>query len=81
VKDFKGGGGYHGLEKPVLIGHSLASRSSWSSIRRWPEKVGGMILCYGTYGGPMDHFYNTRLSRYLFKVLHEISLAFPREST
>jgi pimeloyl-ACP methyl ester carboxylesterase len=80
VKDLKSVVDHHGLEKPVLIGHSLGVQVILEFYRRWPEKVGGMILCFGTYGRPMDHFYNTRLSRYLFKILHEISLAFPRES-
>ncbi len=80
VKDLKALVDDQKLEKPVLIGHSLGVQVILEFYRRWPEKVGGMILCFGTYGRPMDHFYNSRLSRYLFRVLHEVSLAFPRES-
>lgn len=68
-------------EKPILIGHSLGVQVILEYYRRWPERVGGIILCFGTYGRPMDHFYNTRLSRYLFKVCYEVAMAFPREST
>lgn len=80
VKDLKALVDGQKLEKPVLIGHSLGVQVILEFYRRWPEKVGGMVLCFGTYGRPMDHFYNSRFSRYLFRVLHEVSLAFPRES-
>lgn len=80
VKDLKSVVDELGLEKPVLVGHSLGVQVILEFYRRWPEKVGGMVLCFGTYGRPMDHFYNTRLSRYLFRILHEVALAFPRES-
>lgn len=80
VKDLKAVVDELKLERPVLIGHSLGVQVVLEFYRRWPQKVGGLILCFGTYGRPMDHFYNTRLSRYLFKVCYEIALAFPRES-
>lgn len=80
VKDLKAVVDELKLEKPVLVGHSLGVQVILEFYRRWPEKVGGMVLCFGTYGRPMDHFYNSRLSRYLFKVLYEVAIAFPRES-
>jgi pimeloyl-ACP methyl ester carboxylesterase len=66
--------------RPVLVGHSLGVQVILEFYRRWPERVGGMVLCFGTYGRPMDHFYNTKLSRYFFKAIYEVALAFPRES-
>ncbi len=81
VKDLKAVLDYHKIEKPVLVGHSLGVQVILEFYRRWPERVGGLILCFGTYGRPMDHFYNSKLSRYLFKVCYEIALAFPRESS
>ncbi len=66
---------------PVLVGHSLGVQVILEFYRRWPERVGGMVLCFGTYGHPMDHFFNTKLSRYLFKACYEVALAFPRESS
>ena len=81
VKDMKAVVDHLGIERPILIGHSLGVQVILEFYRRWPERVGGIILCFGTYGRPMDHFYNTRLSRYLFKICYEVALAFPREST
>jgi len=80
VKDLKAVLDKTKLDRPVLVGHSLGVQVRLEFYRRWPERVGGMILCFGTYGRPMDNFYNTRLSRYLYKVLYEVSMAFPRES-
>ncbi len=68
------------INKGILVGHSLGVQVALEIYRRWPEKVAGLVLCFGTYEHPMDNFYNTRLSRYLFKICYEIGIAFPRES-
>lgn len=68
------------LPKAVLIGHSLGVQVSLEFYKRWPERVSGLILCFGTHGRPMDNFFNTRLSRYLFEVCYHIGVNFPKQS-
>ncbi len=68
------------LKKAVLIGHSLGVQVILEIYRRWPERVAGMILCFGTYGHPMDHFYNMPLSKYLFEICYRIGTTFPTQS-
>lgn len=80
VKDLKAVVDRTGVKRPVMVGHSMGVQVILEFYRRWPEKVGGIILCFGTYGQPMDNFYNTRLSRYLFEICYKVALAFPRES-
>ena len=68
------------VTSPVLIGHSLGVQVMFEYYRKHPKNVGAMIFCFGTYGHPMDHFYNLRLSRYLFRICYEIGTAFPKQS-
>ncbi len=68
------------LKKAVFVGHSLGVQVILEIYRRWPERVAGLVLCFGTYGHPMDHFYNTPLSRYIFKVCHLLGTTFPKPS-
>ena len=68
------------LKKAIFVGHSLGVQIILEGYRRWPERFAGMILCFGTYGRPMDHFYNLQFSRYLFEICYRIGTAFPKQS-
>ncbi len=67
------------LKKAILVGHSLGVQTILEFYRRWPERVAAMVFCFGTYGHPMDYFYNMRLSRYLFQIAHLLGTAFPKQ--
>lgn len=66
-------------KKAVLVGHSLGVQVILEVYRRWPEKISGLICCFGTYEHPMDYFYNTRLSRPLFEFCHLVGTMFPKQ--
>jgi len=68
------------IKKAILVGHSLGVQVSLEIYRRWPDRVAGMIFCFGTYGHPMDNFYNTKLSRYFFQIAYKIGMTFPKVS-
>jgi len=68
-----------GLKKAVFIGHSLGVQVIYEVYRHWPERVAALIPCFGTYGHPMDSFYNTRLSRYLFEICYKVATTFPKQ--
>lgn len=68
------------IRKAIFVGHSLGVQVILEIYRRWPRRVAALIPCFGTYGHPMDHFYNTRLSRYLFKITYHLSQVFPKQS-
>jgi pimeloyl-ACP methyl ester carboxylesterase len=80
VKDCKAVADHLKVKKAIFIGHSLGVQVLLEFYRKWPERVAGMIFCFGTYGHPMDNFYNTRLSRYLFEACYHIGLLFPKQS-
>lgn len=68
------------IKRAIFVGHSLGVQLALEMYRYWPEKYAGMILCFGTYGHPMDNFYNTRLSRYFFEFCYKLGTRFPSQS-
>ncbi len=80
VKDCKAVVDGLGLKKSIFVGHSLGVQLILELYRYWPEVFAGMILCFGTYGHPMDNFYNSKLSRHLFDIIYKISTKFPSQS-
>lgn len=68
------------IEKGVFLGHSLGVQLIFELYRQIPNRIAGLVPCFGTYGHPMDNFYNTRLSRYLFQLCYLIGTNFPKQS-
>lgn len=66
-----------GIEKALLVGHSFGAQIILEFYRHYPERVMGIVICMGTYGRPMDTFYNSSLSRYVFDHLCRLALQFP----
>ena len=65
------------IKKAIFIGHSLGVQVSLEFYRRNPHRVLGLATCFGTYGHPMDTFYNTALSKYLFDLVYWFGVNFP----
>lgn len=68
------------IKKGIFLGHSLGVQVILEFYRRHPERVAALVPCFGTYGHPMDNFYNTRLSRYLFRLTYLLSTTLPKQS-
>lgn len=68
------------IKKAILIGHSLGVQVVFEMYRRFPNRVAALIPAFGTDGQPMNTFYNTRLSRYLFQICYELGQHFPTTS-
>ena len=80
VRDLKAVVDANGVKKAILIGHSLGVQVILEFYRRYPERVAALIPTLGTYGHPMDTFYDSGLSRHLFKVTYAFGTNFPRLS-
>jgi pimeloyl-ACP methyl ester carboxylesterase len=80
VKDAKSVVDDINVKKSVLIGHSLGAQVVLEFYRRYPKRVKGLILCFGTDGRPMSTFYDMRLSRYFFELCYKIGQRFPTQS-
>ncbi|HCU26032.1 MAG TPA: hypothetical protein DF383_13525 [Deltaproteobacteria bacterium] len=68
------------IKKALFVGHSLGTQVVLEFYRRHPRYVAGIVSCLGTFGRPMDFFYNSPLSKYIFEILTSIGLLFPRPS-
>jgi pimeloyl-ACP methyl ester carboxylesterase len=68
------------VKKALFVGHSLGTQVVLEFYRMYPKHVGGIVSCLGTFGRPMDFFYNSPLSKYAFEVCSSLGLAFPKAS-
>lgn len=67
--------------KPALfIGHSIGTQVMLEFYQHFPEYVAGMVSCMGTLGKPMDSFYNSPLSKYVFEFVSAVGTLFPKQS-
>ena len=65
-----------GLDRPILLGHSLGVQVILEAFAQRPADVGGLVPILGTYRRPLDTFYDFRHSRKGFDAA--ISLATSR---
>lgn len=80
VKDAKSVVDALDIKKGVHIGHSLGAQLILEFYRAYPKRVKALIICFGTDGHPMNTFYDTRISRYLFEICYKIGQRFPAQS-
>jgi pimeloyl-ACP methyl ester carboxylesterase len=67
------------IRKGVFIGFSLGTQVILEFYRSYPKRVSALIPCLGTYGKPMDTFYNSPLSKYLYEVVTFMGTMFPKQ--
>lgn len=69
-----------GIRQAFFIGHSMGVQVILELYRRQPQRVAGLASCFGTFGRPMDYFFNSSWSRYAFDLLAHVGVQFPRLS-
>jgi len=69
------------IKKAVFIGHSLGTQVVLEFYKHHPRYFAGIISAFGTFGRPMDFFYNSPISKYIFEVFTGIGLLFPKQSS
>ncbi len=67
----------NGVEKGVLLGHSLGVQVILEFHRRYPERVQGLVPTCGTYGRVVDTFRDNPMSRHAFGLLNHLVHRFP----
>ncbi len=67
-----------GLERPVLIGHSMGVQIALEAHRRMPARVRALVLICGSPGHPLDTFHDTTLLREALPLLRRTVRALPR---
>lgn len=68
------------VRKALFVGHSLGTQVVLEFYKTYPRYVGGIVSCLGTFGRPMDFFYNSPFSKYIFEICTDLSLIFPKQS-
>ena len=66
------------IDRAVFTGHSFGVQVILEFYKQYPKRVLGMALCMGTYGHPLNTFYNSPLSRHIFDFICQFGLQFPR---
>jgi len=66
------------IKKAVLAGHSMGTQVLYKYYEKYPQKVSALIPCFGTFGQPMDTFYNSTTSKYVFSFIYLFNHTFPR---
>lgn len=65
------------ISDPILVGHSMGVQVLLEFYARYPEKIKALISCFGTFGKPIDTFYNSSLSKYAFEGIYIFNQLFP----
>lgn len=78
VKDLKAVMDTLKIDQAILIGHSMGTQILYEFYNQYPERVRALVSCFGTFGKPMDTFYNSTLSKYAFEGIYLFNHAFPR---
>lgn len=66
-----------GLERAVVVGHSMGVQTALEVYRQIPERVAGLVLVAGTAENPAKTFYGTSLGDLGFPVLAAVARWLP----
>ncbi|EKD51082.1 MAG: alpha/beta hydrolase fold protein [uncultured bacterium] len=68
------------INKAIIAGYSMGTQVLYRFWEKYPKKVLALIPCCGTYSRPMDTFYNSKTSKYIFAGVYIFNHFFPRLS-
>lgn len=66
-----------GIAEAALIGHSMGCQVVLEFYRLFPERSAAVIPLLGSYGKPLDTFFDTDVARRVLPYLHKFVSAFP----
>lgn len=69
------------LNRGLIIGHSMGAQVLFEFYRRFPRRVSALVPFLGTYKNPVDTFFDTEYSRYLFEAAHFLVKTLPGPAT
>jgi len=78
VEDLEAAVALEGLERPVLLGHSLGVQAALEYHRRHPEAVSGLVLVCGSAGRLLHTFHGRDLLPRVFPRIRAVVDRFPR---
>ncbi|MCB1031240.1 MAG: alpha/beta hydrolase [Acidimicrobiales bacterium] len=66
-----------GINRALVVGHSMGTQTALEIYRAAPKRVSGMILIAGTYENPMKSFYGVSIGDPLFPIGAAVMRHFP----
>ncbi|MBU0506912.1 MAG: alpha/beta hydrolase [bacterium] len=66
------------IKQAIIMGHSMGTQIMFNFYGKYPKKVLALISCCSTFGKPMDTFYNSHTSKYVFAGLYIFNHLFPK---
>jgi pimeloyl-ACP methyl ester carboxylesterase len=66
------------IKKAILVGHSMGVQILYNFYAHHSKRVLALIPCFGTFGRPMDTFYNMSLAKYAFEWIYVFNHLFPK---
>ncbi len=67
----------NGIERAVLLGHSMGCQVILEFCRLFPDRVLGLVPILGAYGHPADTFLDPRVGRALYRAAYEVGTRIP----
>ncbi|MDO8518690.1 MAG: alpha/beta hydrolase [Deltaproteobacteria bacterium] len=66
------------VKKAIFVGHSMGVQLLYEFHSEHSRYFAGLISCFGTFEKPMDTFFDSPLSKYVFEVIYIFNHLFPR---
>lgn len=66
------------IEKAIIAGHSMGVQIVYEFYTQYSKHCEALISCFGTFGKPMDTFFNSPLSKYGFEMIYIFNHLFPK---
>lgn len=70
-----------GIDRAVLLGHSLGCQVILEAYHQAPDRVAGLVPVLGTYRSPADHFLHPAVGPRLFKLGYALGQRAPKALT
>ena len=67
-----------GMKKAVIFGHSMGVQVALEFHRRYAHRVAALVLICGSYGNPLDTFYDTTLLRTALPYMRQVVERYPK---
>ncbi|MCP5464688.1 MAG: alpha/beta hydrolase [Deltaproteobacteria bacterium] len=66
------------IGKAILAGHSMGAQVLYEFYKKHPKKVLALVPVCSTFGNPLDTFYNSPASKYVFQGIYHFNHLFPK---
>lgn len=66
------------INKAIFIGHSMGVQLLYAFHVKYSSYFLGLVSCFGTFEKPMDTFFDSPISKYLFEVIYIFNHLFPK---